>query len=506
MRYDAWSRHVQMTDPDAVVKSAPATVEKVGWTDEARAAALEARRRGWRAANPQATHFTHPKRSGHTLELNANGSWTHMDQEHVEGPKPVRFGRRPDQLASHLDEFDGDEEHDIRVYAPRDLREQGYPRGRAGDPRDSDPIGQSGRYPRKSETFSPVDKAWSDEARAAALEARRRRAAAKPDVANPSQTYSPDSIHIEQVKGDNNRYIIQAGKVSAWLEVSPNDGNLIVDLLRDFSDIPTGSSVSPPSPAKSANVLRVIRAIKTFAKEHGLRTITAEVLNERLGQLISNIPGATRSGSTSKKNPHRGSYMIPVSAMKSFIDLVEVEKCANAFLEKDTMETFSPVEKAWSDEARAAALEARRRGATGAPRGADASTGGETRAGKVPGYTPRPSRRGTTGGIRPDTSSRPGSLKRPSDTYADDYEPTPKKPGSKTPTGGATPAGKVPGYSPIRPSAAEARRQQGGRRPIRPSADEVRRINREPMRDLRVGNPQRLFRPSGPNVKKDNRV
>jgi hypothetical protein len=64
MRYDAWSKHVKMTDPDSIVKSAPfeetfSPVEKV-WSDEARAAALAARRgRASTAASPAGKPHTH---------------------------------------------------------------------------------------------------------------------------------------------------------------------------------------------------------------------------------------------------------------------------------------------------------------------------------------------------------------------------------------------------------------------------------------------------------------
>lgn len=82
MRYDAWSRHVKMTDPDAVVKSEPfeetfSPVEKV-WSDESRAAALEARRRNASGKTPEDAPGKSPKDApgnlgGHQGALSRHG-------------------------------------------------------------------------------------------------------------------------------------------------------------------------------------------------------------------------------------------------------------------------------------------------------------------------------------------------------------------------------------------------------------------------------------------------
>ncbi len=55
---------------------------EVGWTDEARAAAALARKRGWEkrpSRDPDAPHhFTHPDFKGHGLEIDEDGSWDHV--------------------------------------------------------------------------------------------------------------------------------------------------------------------------------------------------------------------------------------------------------------------------------------------------------------------------------------------------------------------------------------------------------------------------------------------
>ena len=69
--------------PDDVVKSVPAA--KVGWTDEARAAAAAARSHGYsqdgKMDRAGLTHFEHPM--GHTLAVAQDGSWVHDGPTHA---------------------------------------------------------------------------------------------------------------------------------------------------------------------------------------------------------------------------------------------------------------------------------------------------------------------------------------------------------------------------------------------------------------------------------------
>lgn len=72
---------------------------KVGWTDEARAASLEARRRGWKGPTGETGDVTlhHPDMPGHTLGVRPTGAWMHYSNltGHGQAPRLLASGGAP---------------------------------------------------------------------------------------------------------------------------------------------------------------------------------------------------------------------------------------------------------------------------------------------------------------------------------------------------------------------------------------------------------------------------
>jgi len=142
-------------------------VEKV-WSDEARAAALEARRHGYTSSEEPKEEpgrgmtqgFVHPE-TLHGVDINSYGDWSHSD---ANGDTKGRGGTGAQSLGRRLARVHGKPKsptpgsgysafnsrgEKVGVTVPgaptvvpddTDLRTRGYPRGRAGDLRDSDRI------------------------------------------------------------------------------------------------------------------------------------------------------------------------------------------------------------------------------------------------------------------------------------------------------------------------------------------------------------------------------
>ena len=212
----------RQADPDQMVRSVP--VEKA-WSDEARAAALEARRRGYVGSDEPVEEPGYGRRvglvkpdTGHKVNIDSEGEWRH---EGVESDRPSG-GRGAKALARRLARTHGVRKPVAKVYplgpgpgapipssVPTQTARQGMkdtlraksaqtfsPVGKAAPksqrppgPRvievdgDQDSIARDydlltpGQTTDKKEEggclFSPVRKVWSDEAREAAAEARR---------------------------------------------------------------------------------------------------------------------------------------------------------------------------------------------------------------------------------------------------------------------------------------------------------------------------------------------
>jgi hypothetical protein len=130
MRYDAWSKHVKMTDPDAVVKSASRQVSKV-WSDEARAAALAARRAGFKQpmgqgdarVGSQARQQTLLHPGGRQRTITSDGKMTEHDAPR--GADPSTGGKKtPEGLTAEtrLAGYAREQDRQEATFYPRDIK------------------------------------------------------------------------------------------------------------------------------------------------------------------------------------------------------------------------------------------------------------------------------------------------------------------------------------------------------------------------------------------------
>jgi len=129
VRNDAWFSRSAVPRPEPVVKGV-GYVEKV-WSDEARAAALEARRHGYTSSEEPKDEpgrgmtqgFVHPE-TLHGVNINSHGDWSHSD---ANGDTKGRGGNGPKSLGARLTRVHG-KPKTIRIPGGKVTTQGGKPR------------------------------------------------------------------------------------------------------------------------------------------------------------------------------------------------------------------------------------------------------------------------------------------------------------------------------------------------------------------------------------------
>lgn len=115
-------------------------------------------------------------------------------------------------------------------------------------------------------------------------------------------------VDVQQFSDAKNEYWFSIGDTRAQVRV--DDDSLYVDNV--YAEKP------------SEKTMKMLNAMKVFARARGLKSIRATVINEKLGQLLSKVPGmefiwaGSHHGADQSFGPHVGVYDLPVATMKSF--------------------------------------------------------------------------------------------------------------------------------------------------------------------------------------------